>query len=208
MTPRRRPGSANGRPSLPLWPNCSISGRWSCRSCRLSRASRSWPRPSAMPRPGAKFSASNNHAQERRSSRAATAAAGHGQPSPTLLQTAKMNDVDPLIGSRRRSSESPTVGSSPRAKTHTVALQGLDGLCLALPRTRRRRRTGNRSPRPSARTPPPSDRSNSQATARPAPPADASGRDLIEPRAEQILPSRLPPFRWPHPVLAEPFKGE
>jgi hypothetical protein len=26
--------------------------------------------------------------------------------------------------------------------------------------------------------------------------------DLIEPRAEQILPSRLPPFRWPHLVPA------
>ncbi len=32
--------------------------------------------------------------------------------------------------------------------------------------------------------------------------------DLIEPRAEQILLSRLPPLRWPHLSLAKPFDGE
>ena len=101
---RKSPPVSNGPP--PLWPSCSISGKW---SCRVSRGSRSWPRPSAMAHPGAKFSnASSSTAVLRsipisssgrsglkqsrartRSSRAATAAAGHGQLSPPYCRQPK-----------------------------------------------------------------------------------------------------------------------
>lgn len=48
---REWPPVSNG---LPLsWPSCSIFGKWSC--C-VSQENRSWPRPSATLRPGAKFS--------------------------------------------------------------------------------------------------------------------------------------------------------
>jgi transposase len=104
--PRQRawPPVSSGLP--PLWRSCSISGKW---SCRASRGSRSWPRPSAMPRPGAKLlNASSSTAALRwiptsssgrsglkqsrartRCSRAATAAAGHGQLSPPSCRPRK-----------------------------------------------------------------------------------------------------------------------
>jgi transposase len=107
--PHGRPVS-NGLP--PLWPSCNL---WEMELPRIW-GSRSWPRPSAMPRPGAKFSNASSSTAALRS--IPTSSSGRSRPQTitrknalfagsdgggrtwatiaTLLQTAKMNDVDPL----------------------------------------------------------------------------------------------------------------
>jgi transposase len=113
---RGLPRSAHGRPSVSVCHHCGRTVQsLGKRSYRAYRGSRSWPRPSAMPRPGAKFSNASSPMAASRSipisssgrsglkqSRARTRCSRQRRWRPDMgnhrhpTADSQMNDVDPL----------------------------------------------------------------------------------------------------------------
>ena len=145
---RAWPPVSSGLP--PLWRSCSISGKW---SCRVSRRSRSWPRPSSLCHVQAQSSrmlphrrprrnrfqyrracdpASNNHAQERavRGQRRRRPDMGNYRHPPADRENQRRRSASLARGDAP--AHCRRLAHLPDRKTHAVELQDLNGLSFAL----------------------------------------------------------------------------